>query len=889
MKTKVFVLLLVILVLTGAAAQPPEDRGAMGLAQALNRLDVVASVLHTGAHPDDENSALLSWLSRGKGARTAYLSITRGDGGQNLLGTELFENLGVIRTEELLAARRLDGAQQFFTPEYEFGFSKTADEGLEKWGHDKVLGDFVRVIREFRPEIIVSRFTGTPADGHGHHQIAGIITQEAFKAAADPKLYPEYGKPWQAKKLYLNGGGRGGQGQGQAQGQAQGRGQAPGQAQGQAQGRGQAPGQAPGQAQGQAPAQPQAQPAGITINVGEFDLALGRSYSEIAAEGRSLHRSQSQGAAQNKGPNNTSLQLVQKSVEVADTAALFDGVIYKIKDLSQLDASITAEVADLQTRIDSIRQKVNLLHPAEIVPDLAASLQLLQRIRGKSTNEQVQFLLKQKEADFQEAARLAAGLVLDVIAADETVIPGQTFNLIVSLINGGPLTLPVPKIATDLPAGWTATPQRTTGSLQPGQKLDQVFSVTVAANAEFTQPYWLKQPRQGDRFVWPAGSAATMPFDPPLLQTHAEIEYNGTAISIEQPAQFRRTDGMLGEQRSLLKVVPALSVRVSPDIAVIPLAGNHKKEFSVTVENQNTTAAETEVRLLIPAGWSVEPATRTLKFTRQGELATAQFMVTAPAMAGNFKVQAVAKSGNQEFKTGYTPIAYPHIETRYVYSAAESKAEIFDVKALVTSVGYVEGAGDKIPEALQQLGVKVTKLSSDDLANGDLSRFPAIVLGVRAYGVREDLVTYNKRILDYVSNGGTLIVQYNRAGETQRNQFGPYPFTINDNGRVTREEAPVKILNPALQLFNVPNRISSSDFDGWVQERGNYFLSAWDPRYTPILESADPNEQPQQGGMVMAKVGKGTYVYTGYGFFRQLPDGVPGAYRLFANLISIEN
>jgi LmbE family N-acetylglucosaminyl deacetylase len=885
MKTKAVFLFLFILGLTATAAQPSEDRGAMGLAQALNRLDIVASVLHTGAHPDDENSALLAWLSRGQGARTAYLSITRGDGGQNLLGTELFEDLGVIRTEELLAARRLDGAQQFFTPEYEFGFSKTADEGMEKWGHDKVLGDFVRVIRQFRPEIIVSRFTGTPADGHGHHQIAGIITQEAFKAAADPKLYPEYGKAWQAKKLYLNGGGRGGQGQ--AQGQGQGRGQAQGQ--GQAQPQPQAPPQPQVPPQPQAPPQPQPQPAGVTINVGEFDLALGRSYSEIAAEGRSLHRSQSQGSAQNKGPSNTNLQLVQKSIDIADNAGLFDGVIYKIKDLAQLDSSISADVTELESRVTAIRQKVNLLRPAEIVPDLTASLQLLQRVRSRSTNEQVQFLLQQKEADFQEATRLAAGLVLDVVAADETVIPGQTFNLTVSVINGGPNTYSGARISTDLPAGWTMTSQRSTGSLQPGQKLDQVFSVTVPSNADFTQPYWLKQPRQGDRFVWPEGSSANMPFDLPLLETHAQIDYNGATISMEQPAQFRHTDGMLGEQRSLLKVVPALSVHLSPDIAVIPLAGNHKKEFTVTVENQNPTAVESEIRLVIPAGWTVDPASRTVKFTRQGELATAQFMVTAPATAGNYKVQAIAKSGNQEFKTGYTPIAYPHIETRYVYSAAESKAEIFDVKALVTSVGYVEGAGDKIPEALQQLGVKVTKLSSEDLANGDLSRFPAIVLGVRAYGVREDLVTYNKRLLDYVSNGGTLIVQYNRSAETQRNQFGPYPFTINDNGRVTNEEAPVKILNPAMQLFNVPNKISATDFEGWVQERGNYFLSAWDPKYTPILESADPNEAPQQGGMVIAKVGKGSYVYTGYGFFRQLPDGVPGAYRLFANLISIEN
>lgn len=870
MKSKILCLFVLIASLAATATQPAEDRGAMGLAQALNRLDVVASVLHTGAHPDDENSALLSWLSRGQGARTAYLSITRGDGGQNLLGTELFEELGVIRTEELLGARRLDGAQQFFTPNYEFGFSKTAEEGMEKWGHDKVLGDFVRVIRQFRPEIIVSRFTGTAADGHGHHQVAGIITQEAFKAAADPTLFPEYGKPWQAKKLYLNGGGGGARG-------------APG-------GGAQAGGAAGGRGGGQGAAVPAAPaPPSITINTGEFDAALGRSYAEIAAEGRSLHRSQSQGSAQNRGPSNTSLQLVQKSVNVADTAALFDGVIYKIKDLGQLDPTITADVADLEQRITAIRQKVNLIHPAEIVSDLTSAMQQLQRIRTKSANEQVQFLLTQKEADFQEATRLASGLVIDVIAADETVVPGQTFNMTVSIINGGPYTYSAPRITPDLPAGWTATPRPATGSIQPGQRMDQIFSVTVPMKAAFTQPYWLQVPRQGDRFVWPAGSAVNMPFDAPLLQTRAQLDYNGATISLSHPAEFRRTDGMLGEQRSLVKVVPALSVRMTPDVAVIPLSGNRKKEFTVTVENQNTTAIESEVRLTIPAGWTVDPAVRTLKFTRQGERATAQFTVTAPAKAGDFKVQATVKAGTQEFKTGYTPITYPHIETRYIYNAAESKAEVFDVQTLVTSVGYVDGAGDLIPEALQQLGVKVTRLTAQDLATADLSKFQTIVLGVRAYGVREDLVTNNKRLLDYVSNGGTVIAQYERAAETQRNQFGPYPFTINDNGRVTKEEAPVKILNPSLPLFNFPNKISQADFDGWVQERGNYFLSAWDPQYTPLLESADPNEMPQQGGMVMAKVGKGSYIYTGYGFFRQLPAGVPGAFRLFANLVSKEN
>src|SRR5215813_3317885 len=454
----VFLLLVTVLLLSIPkaaipSAEIPEDRGAMGLSQVLKRLDVVGSVLHTGAHPDDENSALLAWLARGEGVRTAYLAATRGEGGVNLLGSELFENLGVIRTEELYGARRLDHAQQFFTPNYEFGFSKSADDTFTKWPHDQILGDYVRVIRYFRPEIIISRFSGTSRDGHGHHQVSGIITQEAFKVAADPNRFPEYGKPWQAKKLYLNGMGN--------------------------------------------------DQMGIAINVGQFDQDLGRSYNEIASEGRSLHRSQAQGSAQENGPRQTRLQLVQKTVTVADDAPLFAGVLYTLPDLAQLDPGLASSVNDVEQRITAIRQKMNLARPSEIAPNLAAALKILQQAKAGTASEHAQFLLQQKEDDFQEALRLASSLVVDVVASDDTVVPGQEFNLTVSVINGGPFNFAGARSIVDLPEGWTITPDGATGSIASGQRLDQKYKVKAAATSDFTQPYWLRQPRRGDRFVWP--------------------------------------------------------------------------------------------------------------------------------------------------------------------------------------------------------------------------------------------------------------------------------------------------------------------------------------------------------------------------------------------------
>jgi LmbE family N-acetylglucosaminyl deacetylase len=830
-------------------AEIAEDRGSMGLSQVLKRLDVVGSVLHTGAHPDDENSALLAWLARGQGVRTAYLSATRGEGGVNLVGSELFEDLGVIRTEELYGARRLDHAQQFFTPNYEFGFSKSAEDTFTKWPRQQVLGDFVRVIRQFRPEIIISRFTGTSRDGHGHHQVAGIITQEAFKVAADASQFPEYGRPWQAKKLYLSGMGND---------------------------------------------QNQAAPAGIAMNVGEFDLALGRSYSQIASEGRSLHRSQAQGGAQDAGPRQTRLQLVQKTVTVADDAPLFAGTLHKLQHLAQLDASLAGTLNDIEQRVNAIRQKVNLLRPSEIVPDLAAAVSLLQQARAKTSVEHVRFLLQQKEEDFHEALRLAAGLVFDVTASDDTVVPGQEFNLTVSVTNGGPYAFGDGATVPELPAGWIVTPDGSTGSLQPGQRRDQKFKIKVPANADFTQPYWLRQPRRGDRFMWPNVAGGGLPPEEVVLSARASIDYQGTAISMKRPAEFRRVDRMLGEQRTALKVVPALSVVVSPDIAIVPLKGSRQKEFTVTVENQNPAAVNGEVTLILPAGWSASPASRAVNLTQQGEKASLQFIVSVPATAGDYVVQAVAKSAGQEFKSGYTTIAYPHIETRYVYSAAESKVQVLDVATTISSVGYVEGTGDAVPDGLRQLGIQVTMLSPKDIATADLSKFPAIVLGVRAYAVRDDLRAYNKRLLEYVSNGGTLVVQYNRSNEVGNIQIAPYPITManvnqNNTERVTHEDAPVKIIDPASKILNVPNKISERDFDGWIDERGTFFLRSWDAQYAAPLESSDPGEPGRAGGLVLAKYGKGTYVYAGYSFFRQLPAGVKGAYRLFANLVSIEN
>ena len=825
------------------ATQIPEDRGLSGLKQALDRLDVISSVLHTGAHPDDENSSMLAWFSRGQGARTAYLSATRGEGGQNLLGTELFEALGVIRTEELLAAREFDRAEQFFTPNYEFGFSKTAAETLEKWGEEQLVGDFVRVIRNFRPEVIISRWSGTPADGHGHHQAAGIATMEAFHAAGNPNLYPEHGKPWQARKLYMSTrGGRDG-----------------------------------------------SEIGDVRINVGEYGAALGRSYHEVAMEGRSLHRTQSMGAARDRGPRFTSLDLIEQVVGGESGDPIFEGTTQTLLDLVDLDPSLGPSLEALQADIDGIRRRVRLDAPGVILVDLVRALGRLQDLRQETQVEHVDFLLEQKEADFHEAAWLAAGISVEVLASDDTVVPGQEFDLMIAVINNGPFDFSGVRTAIDFPEGWEADPIEGPVAVVSGERVEQSLTVTVASQGAFTEPYWLRESRTGDRFVWPVGDAATLPFEKPLMLAETEIDFEGGSFTIPGHAEYRYVDDLLGERRTVVSLVPELSVQLTPEGAVVPLSSDREKEFVVTLHNQAPLGGTALVRLTLPEGWTAFPALETVQFSRSGETVAVPFIVNVPAESGQFEVGVSVEMNGSSYDRGYSVIAYPHIETRRIYTDAVSRVSVFALETRAENVGYVEGAGDRVADSLRQLGIPVSFLTANDLSRGDLSAYDTIVLGIRAYAVREDLKAYNQHLLDYVESGGTVIVQYNTY-QTLEDGYAPYPFSINrPHDRVTVEDAPITFLDSGHPMLNFPNVISGADFEGWVQERGLYFMGDWDARYTPILGSNDPGEEPKLGGMMVAEIGAGRWVYTGYAFFRQLPAGVPGAYRLFSNMISLGN
>lgn len=864
---------------TDAQVRAEYDTGAIGLAQLLKRLQTTASAIHTGAHPDDEDSGLLAYLARGDNARTAYLSLNRGEGGQNVIGAEIFEPLGVIRTEELLQARRLDGGQQFFTSVMDYGFSKKREEAASIWGERAVLGDMVRAIRLFRPLVIISRFTGTPADGHGQHQLAGYLTPQAYKAAADPAQFPEQIqeglRPWQAKKLYVS----------------------------------------------QSFFSNKSNVPTLTINTGAYDSLIGRSYAEIAAEGRSQHKSQEMGSLELRGRQNSGLRLLESSVpKVENEKDVFDGIDISISGIPKLvgldDNFLNGNLRKIQNSAEKALTNFDALNTGKIVQPLveglrevrAARREIAEKSRGGQTGvlNYADTLLAQKEDEFSRAIQMASGIVVDALSDTETIVAGDKTGVAVRVFAPEATDAKVTNVSLNVPQGWNVLaappPDTPTVGFRPRSEnsfYSSFFDVSAPANATLTQPYWLEKPRQNFTFDWTASDAMkNMPFQSPLISANVTINIGSENVTVTKPVQYRYADDIRGELRRDLNVVPALGVGLDSTLLVAPVSPRAQRQKVVmSVTNNSPRETKGTAKLNLPAGWVSMPNAADFDLKRKGDKTAVSFDVTIPAntKVNSYKITASAVANGQTFDRTLHEIEYPHIQTHRRYTKAEILAQVLDLKIAPVRVGYIMGSGDEVPAAIKLMGLNVTMLGENDLATGDLSKFDVIVVGIRASQVREDFVANNNRILDYVKNGGTLIVQYQRPDYVERN-LEPFPAKMDtqtngeqriSNVRVVDENAPVKILAPNNPVFNFPNKIGANDWKGWIQERNLYDFTEFDPKYVSLLESHDAGDPENNGGMVYADYGRGRYVYTSYSWFRQLPTGVPGAYRIFANLLSL--
>ncbi len=834
---------------TRAQVRPVNDYGAIGLAQLLKRLNTTASVMMIGAHPDDEESALLAYLARGENARTAYLSLTRGDGGQNIIGPELFESLGVIRTEELLQARRLDGAEQYFARAFDYGFSKTLDEAKSKWDEKMILCDAVRAIRLFRPLVVISRFSGTSADGHGHHQFAGYISPLAVKAAADPQQCTQSGEPWKVLKLYA--------GQGFSAGST----------------------------------------ATLRLNTGAYDAALGRSYFEIAMEGRRQHKSQGEGRLELKGDLFSGLNLKESSVSGnAPEVSPFSGIDISIAGIPAItnnsEEPVKKKAAELQAKIEAVTAKYQPLGKSAMLSDLVAAYKLAVECEWSTRQPRTKAMFRVVEANLAAAIANAAGIQIDVLADRETAVPGESIFSTVNVFFPKSAGITIKNVSLTKPAGWEVTnaeapKEATQSNRREAANQSAYFNVKVPADARPTQPYWLEDLRDGDLFRWAANDVQNQPFSPADITAKVRLDIDGTDISFERPIQYRYADSTRGEIRRDLNVVPALSISVDHKLLVVPRSNKPQtRTLTVGIMNNSSKAIAGLAGLNIntPDEWKVSTANRTFDLKKKGEQTSVAFEITIPAKTktGSYNIFANASVGEGLASQTMNTIAYPHIQTHRFYTRAETKVEVLDLKVAPVKVGYIMGSGDEVADSIKKMGVDVIMLGEKDLASGDLSKFDTIIVGIRATETRPDFVANNQRLLDFVKNGGHLIVQYQRAGLQQI-----LPFPVNGNVRVVDENAKVTILQPANPAFNFPNKITDADFTGWVQERNAYSFGTFDEKYTPLLESHDAGEQENKGGLVIAKVGKGNWVYCSYSFFRQLPAGVPGAYRLFANMLSL--
>ncbi len=883
MKTRAWIIaLLVLLALSASQAGNrntyplPEERGTEGALSALAKLPVYVRVLHTTAHPDDENSGTLTWLSRKFHAQTALFCLTRGEGGQNILGSEKYEELGLVRTGELLEACKYYGSELYFGNVVDFGFSKTAEETLSKWGHDATLGEMVRFIRRWRPSIIISRFQGSPVDGHGHHQATGILTKEAFRAAADPKSFPDQLSNglgvWKTKKLYIS-----------------------------------SPmGPMAGNSEGSA--------AGWTVRVpvGDYDPIFGRSYREIGLEGYSKHRSQGDGESNTlPGRSYEYFKLEESSVGVkAKEDSFFDSIDTSLMAILELAGDEISSVPFLQADLSAAEQTAEkalksfqVSSPEKSAPAVSQGVVILseaiRKVESSSVSAHPKELLLDalhtKLKDFQNAMSAVLGIYFVARSEDATGIPGEKQPVTEYFYNRGSETVNLSAMGFSLRSGGGGGGG---ANFAPAPERAMKFSVDIPLGEKPTEPFWYLENRTDARYKMRQTDDQFLPFGEPEISAQAAYLYQNVLVPIHAVVQAQAGSPLRGPDFVDFQIVPALSVLMDPEFQISAVNSHPgQSKFRVTLLSNQKSETHGTLKLESGMGWKVQPVATKFKLSRKGESFTTSFVVEIPAAAkaGNYPVEAVATVQGQEFRRGYHVISYPENWTRNFYFPAKSTIKRFEIKTAPNlTVGYIPGAGDDVPGALEQLGVKVQMLSAADLAFGDLGRFPVIVTGIRAYNNNEDLRANNSRLLDYVFRGGTLIVQYVRPIERPARGsagspflFGPYPMSVSESDRITVEDSPVKILEPGNPIFNQPNKITEADFSGWVQERGLYFMDTWDSHYQALLSGNDPGDKPQNGGMLYTQYGKGHYIYTAYAWFRQLPAGVPGAFRIFANMLSL--
>jgi LmbE family N-acetylglucosaminyl deacetylase len=816
---------LLLLPFAAASAQPLKTNHAGDLKQALKKLNVLGTALYMAAHPDDENTAMLAYLAKERLVRTAYLSITRGDGGQNLIGPEQAELMGLIRTQELLQARRIDGAEQFFTRANDFGFSKSTEEALELWGHEKILGDAVWVIRNVRPDVIITRFPTTAQAGHGQHSASSVLAEEAFVAAADPKRFPEqlkWVKPWQAKRIVWNS-------------------------------------YNPGFTN-----TPPEGPNFISANIGSFNPLLGKSYTEIAGESRSMHKSQGFGSARSKGSR---IDYFKHTAGEPARNDLFDDIDLTWKRVKGGE-TISALFAEAY-------QTFNAENPSAILPLLINAYTQLQKFPADDYYVQ----LKKKEvADLIVAC---SGLWFEANAHTFAGTQGSTMRVNATVVKRSE----APVRLVNIKVLHTEKDTIINKDLKNNEALNLPVTVSIPAAISITQPYWLVNPWDKGMYVVKDLQLIGKPEKEPELTAEFHFLFNETPFTLTSPIQYRWVDPVEGELYRGYEVRPAVMVNLTERVYMFP----DKEAKDVTVWLKAGKAnIKGEVTLDLPKGWKVSPASVPFTLLNNEEEQRYTFQVTPPANTSDALLKAIVKTADgQTLTRGIRTIEYKHIPQQTLFPEAQARAVRLDVKTAGKNIAYIMGPGDDVPAALRQIGYSVVMLTESDLQAdvATLARYDAIVVGVRAYNTNERLKFYNPKLLQYVENGGTLVVQYTVNQGLVTNQIGPYPFELSRN-RVTVEDAPVTFLNPQHLALNAPNKITNADFEGWVQERGLYFAQKWDPKYQTVLATNDPKEEKQEGGLLIATHGKGKFVFTGYAFFRQLPAGVPGAYRLFANLLA---